>query len=261
MKTRYKCDINKSDLNFKRLKEVDLLLLGGPRLPFSAQELQDIRHYIDGGGRVLLLMSEGGEAKLQTNINAMLEQMGISVNNDCVIRKTFFKYLHPKEAFVGNGILNSELVRVAMGRPKENEGKQGGKFAKRYKDTKDELQNRDENGGLQFVYPYGASLNVRKPSFPILSSGPISYPANRPVGAFYMSPKRGKLFVMGSIMFLEDEFFEKEDNQKIQEAVFKWLLSDGEAEFERNIKEDPELSDYVHVPDVTALADRLRSCL
>jgi hypothetical protein len=30
-----------------------------------------------------------------------------------------------------------------------------------------------------------------------------------------MSPKRGKLFVMGSMAFLEDEFFEKEDNQKI----------------------------------------------
>lgn len=207
------------------------------------------------------MMSEGGEARLQTNINAMLEQLGISVNNDSVIRKTFYKYLHPKEAYVGNGILNSELVRVANGKQKDNEGKVGGKFSKRYKDTKDELQNRDENGGLKFVYPYGATLNVRKPAFPILSSGPISYPANRPIGAFYMSPKRGKIFVIGSMMFFEDEFFEKEDNQKIQEAVFKWLLTDGDAEFERNIKEDPELSEYVHVPDITALADRLRSCL
>jgi len=88
---------------------------------------------------------------------------------------------------------------------------------------------------LKFVYPYGATLNVRKPSFPILSSGPVSYPANRPVAAFYMSPKRGKLFVMGSMQFLEDEFFEKEDNQKIQEAIFKWLLTDNDAEFERAV--------------------------
>jgi intraflagellar transport protein 52 len=56
-------------------------------------------------------MSEGGEQKLGTNINAMLEQLGISVNNDSVIRRTFHKYLHPKEAFVANGILNDELVR------------------------------------------------------------------------------------------------------------------------------------------------------
>jgi intraflagellar transport protein 52 len=188
------------------------------------------------------------------------------------VRKTFFKYLHPKEAYVGNGCLNDELVRyywsccnrfinrVAHGKAKDSSQKEG-KYAKRYKDTKDEHAGKDENGGVKFVYPYGASLNVRKPSIPILSSGPISFPANRPIGAFYMSPKRGKLFVLGSMMFLEDEFFEKEDNQKIQEAVFKWLLTDGEAEFERNVKEDPELSDYVHVPDITALSDHLRSCL
>ena len=32
-------------------------------------------------------------------------------------------------------------------------------------------------------------------------------------------------------------------------------------DIEYYVKEDPELSDYVHVPDITALADRLRSCL
>lgn len=163
----------------------------------------------------------------------MLEQLGISVNSDSVIRRTFYKYLHPKEAFVANGILNNELVRyvlmvvtfsflnsyliqiyyrVALGKPKEQTSDVKGKFAKRYRDAKDDLTSREENGGLKFVYPYGATLNVRKPSFPILSSGPVSYPANRPLAAFYMSPKRGKLFVMGSMAFLEDEFFEKEDN-------------------------------------------------
>jgi intraflagellar transport protein 52 len=59
----------------------------------------------------MLFMHEGGEQKMGTNINAMLEQLGISVNTDSVVRKTFFKYLHPKEAYVGNGILNNELVR------------------------------------------------------------------------------------------------------------------------------------------------------
>ena len=77
------------------------------------------------------------------------------------------------------------------------------------------MAKRDENGGLKFVYPYGSTLNVRKPSTPILSSGPISFPANRPIGAFYLSLKRGKLVVLGSMQFFHDDFFEKEDNQKI----------------------------------------------
>jgi intraflagellar transport protein 52 len=53
---------------------------------------------------------------------------------------------------------------------------------------------------------------VRKPAIPILSSGPISFPPNRPIGAFYKSQKGGKLFVMGSIRFFSDEFFENDDN-------------------------------------------------
>jgi intraflagellar transport protein 52 len=61
----------------------------------------------------MIMVPEGGEAKSNTNINAMLEQVGISVNSDSVIRKTFHKYLHPKEAFVGNGCLNEELVKSA----------------------------------------------------------------------------------------------------------------------------------------------------
>jgi len=111
------------------------------------------------------------------------------------------------------------------------------------------------------VYPYGASLNVRKPSYPLLSSGPISFPPNRPLAAFHVSPKKGKLIVVGSIRMFDDTFFEKEDNQKIQEAFFKWLLSDSDLHFERNIKDENDITEYSHVPDITALADRLRSCL
>lgn len=96
---------------------------------------------------------------------------------------------------------------MARGEPKQEAAKQG-KYAKRYRDTKDELSERDENGGLKFVYPYGSTINVRKPAVPIMSSGPISFPPNRPIGSFYRSSKGGKLFVMGSIKFFSDEFFE-----------------------------------------------------
>jgi intraflagellar transport protein 52 len=88
-----------------------MLLLGGPRLPFNSDEIQDMMRYINEGGRVMLIMHEGGEQKLGTNINALLEQLGISVNSDTVIRKNYFKYLHPKEAYIANGILNNEIVR------------------------------------------------------------------------------------------------------------------------------------------------------
>lgn len=161
----------------QRLLQTNLLILGGPRMPFNAKEMADMRQYLNNGGSIIVMMHEGGETKMNTNINAMLEQFGIFVNTDSVIRKAFHKYLHPKEAFIGNGCLNKELVRVANGEAKQEAAKKG-KYAKRYRDTKDELAERDENGGLKFVYPYGATLKVRRPAVPILSSGPISFPPN-----------------------------------------------------------------------------------
>lgn len=68
------------------------------------------------------------------------------------------------------------------------------------------------------------------------------------------------MFIVGSIQFFHDEFFEKEDNQKIQESIFRWLLYD-DIQLEQKVKVEPEISEYHHVPDITALADRLRSCL
>ena len=40
---------------------------------------------------------------------------------------------------------------------------------------------------LSFLYPYGATLNVMKPSSAVLSTGSVCFPLNRPVCAFYTS--------------------------------------------------------------------------
>ena len=79
------------------------------------------------------MLSEGGEQKSKTNLNFMLEEFGIMVNTgkrtfytffrkfsylslshlqsssliaDSVIRTSYYKYLHPKEALIPNGVLN-----------------------------------------------------------------------------------------------------------------------------------------------------------
>ncbi len=40
---------------------------------------------------------------------------------------------------------------------------------------------------LSFVYPHGATLNVARPAIPILSTGSVSFPLNRPVCALYQN--------------------------------------------------------------------------
>lgn len=89
--------------------------------------------------------------------------------------------------------------------------------------------------GLTFVYPYGATLTVKKPAAPLLSSGFISYPVNRPVVAAWQEggvatpaskSKSGRLVVFGSAQCFVDEWIDKEENSKLQEIIFRWLLKD-----------------------------------
>lgn len=84
-----------------------------------------------------------------------------------------------------NGVLNRELNRAA---------------GKHLSKDMDERKYKTENSTrldflyliisncLSFLYPYGATLNVQKPAVPLLSSGSVSYPLNRPVAAIYVSP-------------------------------------------------------------------------
>ncbi len=40
---------------------------------------------------------------------------------------------------------------------------------------------------VELVYPRGSTLNVQEPAVPIITSGFISYPLNRPIGAVSVS--------------------------------------------------------------------------
>jgi intraflagellar transport protein 52 len=118
-----------------------------------------------------------------------------------------------------------------------------------------------DHGGLDFVFPYGASLNVQKPAVPILSSGPISYPLNRPIAAVCHKPGQGRLGVLGSVKMLDDEFFDVEKNKALMDVVFKWLMHANDCQLFFKYGEEPELTEYHHVPNTQGLAMNLKSCL
>jgi intraflagellar transport protein 52 len=40
-----------------------------------------LRQYMDGGGAIVMQLSEGGETQLDTNVNFLLEEYGIMVNH------------------------------------------------------------------------------------------------------------------------------------------------------------------------------------
>lgn len=154
-----------------------ILVLGCPTQPFTAHEFDTLRAFLRGGGSLLVCMSEGGERQAGTNLNYLLEELGISANADAVVRTAHYKYLHPKEALISDGVVNRALLANRSKGPGADAA-DGSMDAS----TAGAADTGSSAGkGLDFVYPFGCTLSVQAPAVPILSSGKISYPMQRPL--------------------------------------------------------------------------------
>lgn len=263
LRSLFTVDVNKDDISKDRLKEANVVIFAGPRERFSSSEFTAIKEFVNEGGSVLFMLGEG---KHDTNLNFFLNEYGMKINDDSVIRTVYYKYLHPKEVYVSNGVINREIARAA---------ERLGSTSSRGKDKNrsPEYQNNNErveedHTGLNFVYPYGTTMEVQKPSVPILSTGFISFPMNRPVAAVWQnggikSPPQGsgRIAVVGSADIFSDAWLDKEENGKLQEILIQWLLGDESINLDQMDADDPDLSEYNHLPDTEALSEQLRSCL
>ncbi|XP_014442991.1 intraflagellar transport protein 52 homolog isoform X3 [Tupaia chinensis] len=223
LRSNWKIQSLKDEITSEKLIGVKLWITAGPREKFTAAEFEVLKKYLDSGGDILVMLGEGGESRFDTNINFLLEEYGIMVNNDAVVRNVYYKYFHPKEALVSNGVLNREISRAA---------------GKAVPGIIDEESSGNNAQALTFVYPFGATLSVMKPAVAVLSTGSVCFPLNRPILAFYHSKNEGgKLAVLGSCHMFSDQYLDKEENSKIM------------------------ISDYMMLPDTTTLSERLRVCL
>jgi len=261
LKQEYTVALNKDHITLDRLLSAQLVIFAGPREKFHEDEFTAIEQYIIKGGSVLFMLGEGGEGKYNTNIVALIEKYGIAFNNDSVVRTVYHKYMHPKECLITNGILCQDLVRAAKGEKKAEKAAADSLGLTITREEGDVANAGKDNGGLEFVFPYGCTLNVMKPAVPVLSSGPISYPLNRPVGAVYSRADAGRMCVLGSVRMLDDEFFDSEKNKQMTDALIRWLMRSGDLDVGFAYGEEPELSDYHHIPHTQGLAMNLRSCL
>lgn len=107
---------NKGEITPQTLEEHRLLIIPAPKAKFNSNEFDAIRAFVaQRGGSLLYLGSEGRDnGPFGTNFNYLLEEFGVSVNPDAVVRTAYAqRYFHPKEALVTNGILNREMLRAA----------------------------------------------------------------------------------------------------------------------------------------------------
>lgn len=255
LRTSYKVDANKDEITNSSLSRASVVILGAPREKFTVTEMDVLKKFVLGGGSLLVMMGEGGEQKHHTNINYLLEQFGLSFNSDCVVRTVHYKYFHPKEVLIADGVLNREVnVQVGKG-TRENDELSGTRVGG------GDARALASDDGLHFVLPYGATLTVQKPAVAILSTGKIAYPMHRPVGAVWEKKGHGKIAVLGSGQIFEDNWITKEENDKLMEFIMRWLTPGSNIKLYNIDAEEPDVNEYQHLPDTEALAERLRCCL
>ncbi|XP_038057031.1 intraflagellar transport protein 52 homolog isoform X2 [Patiria miniata] len=271
LRSSWKITSQKDEITEDKLANVKVFVLAGPREKFTAPEFEVIKRYLESGGSVLVMMGEGGETKFDTNINFLLEDYGVMVNNDSVVRTSYYKYFHPKEALIANGVLN-RAISVAAGKVahsiSEDEAVNDAKkeaspptiTTPPAGETGDDKQSNYREA-LTYLFPFGATLNVAKPATAILSTGTVAFPLNRPICALHSSKySKGKLAVLGSVHMFSDQYIDKEENAKIMDVIFQWLTTDS-VTLNAIDADDPEISDYNMLPDTAKLADNLRCCL
>jgi len=67
-------------------------------------QFEALKHYLESGGNIMIMLGEGGETKSGTNVNYFLEEFGMVVNSDSVVSTVFRgsqagkegAFVHPK---------------------------------------------------------------------------------------------------------------------------------------------------------------------
>ncbi|PFH33547.1 intraflagellar transport 52 (Protein NGD5) family protein [Besnoitia besnoiti] len=276
------CRINEQSLVPANLQDVGVVVLAQPTQPFTASEFEALKTFFEQGGSLLILLGEGGELRAGTNVNYFLEEYGMTVCCDAVVRMTVASstYAHPKEAFIGDGILcRDALNRCAQSKETGSSGARARDRSSASRGTgilcdvlhthASEAQSGQRSVTLEcgdeipFLFPYGATVSVQKPAFPFLSSGITAHPSKRPLAAAYAHPGGGRLAAIGSYRIFDNDFLEKENNPRVQQLLFRWLLAPGgeEANILRPPTEDQaSLEPSQPVPDTTSLAERPMPC-
>ncbi len=258
-------------ITYESIKSYDVLIFANPQIDFQPSEIDAISIFLEEGKSVAFFGNGSDHSNTRTihlpNLETFLLEQGIKLENDTVVRTSFHKYLHPKHVYIDDGALHPALLDnndsdSELGW-KKNHGDKSLFDGAGGDDDGSMLQLlEEEKNALKIVYVKGSTLDVTAPSLPILSSGAISFPSNRPIAAISGQRQNGKLFVIGSSDMFANEWIEKEANKSFLEQMIQFLLHDDKVTFERSqSRKDNRIDDPKVVPDIEALSERLRSCL
>lgn len=286
-------EVNKEDITLDRLLNHDIYVIAAPQQQLSADDLAVLQEYVAHGGSALVMFGDGHGGQYSYLNKVLDEWTGTTLNEDCVIRTVLHKYLHPKEVCVTNGVVNRAINKAAgktipgaaspyaaqvtaesfgrgpMTSLNRTTGAGGTKLGQttlmQQMQAAPEEEPEEEATSVVFVYPNGLTFNTARPSIPILSSGFMAYPLNRPVAVVWESPKvvehlgrkkQGKLMLIGSAQIFDDAWISKEENEKLTTVLFDYLTH--KLQLNQIDADEPDISDYHYLPDTASLSERLR---
>ena len=275
LRVDHKVVIHTDELQYDKVESYDVLIIANPQVDFTLKECECMKKFLHEG-KSLAIFGSGNEKNISqiSNLNKFLLDFGMKFEADTVVRTSFFKYLHPKHVFIDDGILHP--IFETFKTSDINNSRVPSRYNQlEYNDYENEEEDEDEDEDadedLAIVYPDGSTLESHPPSLPILSSGSVSFPANRPIAAIWDASttktvseqkQSGKMFVLGSSDMFANEWIKREGNQLVFETILHFLLNDERAKFERSQStKDTRIDEPKTVPDIEALSERLRSCL
>ena len=244
----------KKEFKLDKIKLANIFIIGEPKATFNQEEIDILKRYFEEGGNLLIMQGEGGDSKNNSNLNEFLKDYGIQLHCDSVVRTSYYKYLHPKECFIDTLKVHPDFLKTI-----KNVNK------KKKIDLLDNDDNDDDDDSLlKIVYPFGQSIDFdinSKNIACVFNSGIITYPLNRPLCVCTNSKSgKGKLCLLGSVKFIDNDYIDKEENRKVIDGLLRWLLGLTNPAVTTPSKE-VSINNYTYIPNIISLSEKVKSCL
>lgn len=76
------------------------MLFGGNPVEPGRSQFEALKGHLKAGGSAAFFLAEGGEERLGTNVNYLLEEYGMTVHKDSVVRQTPWGTRAPRDFVV-----------------------------------------------------------------------------------------------------------------------------------------------------------------
>ncbi|CDI86810.1 Intraflagellar transport protein 52-like, related [Eimeria praecox] len=159
----------------------------------------------------------GGSNSSSSNVNFLLEEMGLSLAADSVVsavpptpQQQQRGVYHPREVLLQQDQLVGEKIQQEMQRQQQQQ--QSGSS-----------NGSDCTGGV-FVYPYGSTVYVQAPAVPLLCSSNYCSPSQRPLIGAAAAAGGGVLIAAGSSKLLQDPYLNLYSNTELVRLLLQLLL-------------------------------------